>query len=354
MKRQKKLLRIVRFILSPLTIGYKFVINIRNKFFDNNIFKQEFVDAKVISVGNLTVGGSGKTPLVIKLAKHLKSQNKKVGVLSRGYGRNSKGYKLVSNNEKILLDVNTAGDETFLVANECMIPTAVAEKRVTGAKQFLQDIDLEYIILDDAFQHRWIGRNFNLLVIDQKFLSNVNSFDQRLLPLGSMREPFESVSRADAIVINRKFSPKITIPVKLKKYLNENNVFYCYYKTEGLFDIKTKKEYTIEEFKDQHSLVVCGIAKPFSFLKILSSKNINIKNKLIFSDHKHYTNKEVQQIRKEFYDTNSYSVLTTQKDAVKLMEFNKELDDIDIYYLKISLQLEDENNFYKLLNTKLN
>jgi tetraacyldisaccharide 4'-kinase len=339
--------------LSPLTIVYKNVIKIRNKLFDKGILKVEFVGKKVISVGNLTVGGSGKTPLVISIVKYLKKRPMKVGVLSRGYGRNTKGYKLVSDGNEFLLNARDAGDEIFLVSQECKIPTAVSEKRVIGAKNFISDVDLDVIVLDDAFQHRWIGRDFNILVIDQRFLSNVNSFDQRLLPLGSMREPFESIKRADAVVINKKFSPKITIPMRVRKHLNDKDVFFCHYKVVGIFDVKTNKEYSTKDFEGQNSLVVCGIAKPFSFLRVLNINNININNQLIFVDHKNYTNKEVQEIRKIFYDTNSYSVLTTHKDAVKLMEFSKELDDIDIYYLKIEVEFEDPNQFFKLLDKKI-
>lgn len=347
------MLKIIRFILSPLTIVYKYVVIARNKLFDKGIFKEEFVEKKVISVGNLTVGGSGKTPLVISIVKHLKKRSMKVGVLSRGYGRKTKGYKLVSDGNKFLLNARDSGDEIFLVSEECKIPTAVSEKRVIGAKNFISDVDLDIIVLDDAYQHRWIGRDFNILVIEQRFLSNVNSFDQILLPLGSMREPFDSINRADAVVINKKFSPKITIPVRVRKHLNDKNIFFCQYKVAGIFDVKTNKEYSTKDFEGQNSLVVCGIAKPLSFLRVLNISNININNQLIFVDHKNYTNKEVQKIRKKFYDTNSYSVLTTHKDAVKLMEFRKELDDIDIYYLKIEVEFEEPDQFFKLLDKKI-
>ena len=214
------MIKFLRIILSPLTFIYSLIIKIRNVFFDKKIFKQVFVNAKVISVGNLTVGGSGKTPLVLNLTKHLKSNSKNVGVLSRGYGRTTKGYKLVSNSFEILLNVDEAGDEIYLVADECNVPTAVSEKRVIGAENFLneKDIELDILVLDDAFQHRWIGRNFDILMIEQRFLSDVNSFDQKLLPLGTMRESFSSIKRADAIVINRKFSHKIS------PLLNETNI----------------------------------------------------------------------------------------------------------------------------------
>jgi tetraacyldisaccharide 4'-kinase len=345
---------LLRIILSPLTVLYKIVINIRNILFDKDIFHQTKVDCKIISVGNLTVGGSGKTPLVIMLAKYLSLQKTKVGVLSRGYGRNTKGYLLVSNEKKVLSNVKEAGDEIILVANECKIPTAVSEKRVNGIRNFIKDIpELKVVILDDAFQHRWIARDVDILIIEQKFLSNVNSTDQRLLPLGSMREPFESIGRADIILINRKFSKKIEIPYRLKKFFENKKVYHCYYKVSGIFDVKNNKEYTLQEFEGQHSLVVCGIAKPFSFLRVLEENGINIKNKMIFADHKSYTIKEIENIRKEFYNTNSYSVLTTQKDAVKLMKFSKELDDIDIFYFKIELVVENQLDFLNLLSNQV-
>ncbi|MCP5063045.1 MAG: tetraacyldisaccharide 4'-kinase [Ignavibacteriae bacterium] len=347
------MLKFIRIILSPLTVLYKLVIQIRNFLFDKNIFTQTNVDVKIISVGNLTVGGSGKTPLTIMLTKYFKSLEKKVGVLSRGYGRSSKGYKLVSDHTKTLTSVNEAGDEIFLVANECNVPTAVSEKRVEGVNKFIKDVDLDLVILDDAFQHRWIDRDIDLLIIDQKFLSNANGFDQTLLPLGQMREPFESIERADVVIVNKKFSTRIEIPNKLKNYLKNKGTYFCHYKVSGIFDVKNNKEYSTKDFEGQQSLVVCGIAKPKSFLRILERSEINIKNKLIFADHKNYTLKEIEKIRKAFYDTNSYSVLTTQKDAVKLMEYSKELDDIDIYFLKVELEIENQDDFLELLHNKI-
>ncbi len=347
------MLKFIRIVLSPLTFLYKFIINLRNTLFDKNIFRQTKVNANVISVGNLTMGGSGKTPFVIMLTKYFKSKNYKVGVLSRGYGRKSKGYKLVSRGEKPLIDVDKSGDEINLVSIECQVPAAVAEKRVAGAQKFLIDVELDTLVLDDAFQHRWIARDLDLLIIDQKFLSNVNIIDQNLLPLGSMRESFDSMERADIVVINRKFSPKITIPSKLKHHFVNKKVFYCNYKVEGIYDVKDNKKYSIKEFENQHSLVVCGIARPFSFLRILEENSINIKDKIIFNDHKNYSLKEIKEIRKEFYSTNSFSVLTTQKDAVKLMKFSKELDDIDIYFLKIEVVMENEKEFFKSVDDKI-
>lgn len=341
------MLELIKILILPFVVVYSIVIRLRNKLFDKGIYKTEKVDAKVISIGNLTVGGSGKTPTVIYVTNLLKKHNIKVGILSRGYRRKSKGYLLVSDGKEIKTDVDKAGDEIFLAASECKVPTAVSERRVEGARKFLGDVDLEAIVLDDAYQHRWIHRDLDILIFDQRFLLKLNKLEQKLLPSGEMREPFGSINRADMIVINRKFAEKEEIPDKLKRFFQGIPIYFAYYKPTGIFDVKNNNFYPLKDFEGQKSLVVCAIARPYSFLNILESNNIDIKNKLLFPDHKSYSESEVHKIRKAFYDTNSHSVLTTQKDAVKLSKFSKELDDIDIYYLKIDIVFEEAEKFEK-------
>lgn len=357
------MLDFLRVILSPLVFVYMFITKIRNWLFDKNIFRVIKVDAKIISVGNLTVGGSGKTPAVMMISEMLKTKKKKVGVLSRGYGRNSFGYIYVSDGEKIKTSVDECGDEMYFMSDELKVPTAVAERRVDGAKRFIKDSGVDTIILDDAFQHRWIYRDVDVVIIEQSFLNKVGQFrfiefplgiEQRMLPLGLMREPFSSLNRASVVIINRKFSERTKIPKKLKKYFEDKQVFTGYFVAKGIYDVKTHHFFNTNEFQGQKSLLVCGIARPESFLKALEKNNIDITNKMIFPDHKNYTLKEVQDIRKKFYDTNSYSVLTTQKDAVKFTKYSKELDDIDIYYLKIELKLDEEEKFNELILKSIN
>lgn len=346
------MMTLLKIILIPFSIVYSTIISLRNLFFDKNVFKSTSVDAKVISIGNITVGGSGKTPAVLLISKLLKLKNKKIGVLSRGYRRNSKGFLLVSDNNELISDVNTAGDELYLTAQELQIPTAACENRVDGAKELINLTGIDTLVLDDAFQHRWINRDCDIVMADQRFLNKTGSLEHCSLPSGIMREPFNSLYRADIIIINRKFSEKKAIPEKLKKYFDKNKLFFGYYTVKGIYDVKNHKKFNMEEFIGQRSLIVSGIAKPFSFLHLLENNGIDFANKLLFPDHKNYTLKEVEEIRKKFYSTNAFSVLTTQKDAVKLTEFSTELDDIDIYYIKIELaidnQFEFENRIEKL------
>ncbi|MCF6269095.1 MAG: tetraacyldisaccharide 4'-kinase [Melioribacteraceae bacterium] len=342
---RKKYFKYLLIILSPVAVLYSVIVNLRNSLFDKGFFTQKRVDAKIISVGNIVVGGSGKTPTVVYITKLLKRHNINVGILSRGYGRSSKGYKLISDGNKLLLPVEESGDEIVLAAEECKVPAAVSEKRAVGAERLISSQDVDAIVLDDAFQHRWIARDLDILIFDQRFLMKKNSIEQQPLPLGRMRESFSAIERADIILINRKFTEKRELPKSYKKLMRDKKVFYGYYKSSGLIDVKNEQLYSLEEFKGQKSLVVCGIARPFSFLKVLEDNEIDISNKMVFKDHKEYDEKEIHLIRKKFYDTNSYSVVTTQKDFVKLKVFAKELDDIDIYYLKIDLHIENENDF---------
>ncbi len=341
------MLKLTRFILSPFTLLYGLVVKLRNFLFDKEIFKAKEVPAKVISIGNLTVGGSGKTPTTDLVTEILSKNQIRAGVLSRGYKRKSKGYRLVCDGENIFTSVEEAGDEIMMIAMEKKIPAAVAERRVEGAIKFLNDVNIDVIVLDDGFQHRWIKRDLDILVIDQRFLQKVNQREQYLLPFGDMREPFSSIERADIILINRKFNSSEPIPPKFQKYFNGKKVFFAEYKPVGFYDVKNNQHFPIKEFEGQKSLVVCGIARPYSFLSILENNSIDIGNKLLFKDHKDYNLKEVQLIRKKFYDTNSHSVLTTEKDAIKLTNFAIELDDIDIYYLKIKMFVKNADEFEK-------
>lgn len=347
-------IKLLKIILLPCVPVYALILNLRNFLFDKNIFRSCKKDAVIISVGNISVGGSGKTPLVIYLTELLKGQGRKVGVLSRGYKRKSSGYLLVSNGKEIVAPVEKCGDEIYHTASECKVPAAVSESRCIGADKLVQQTGVEFIVLDDAFQHRWIARDADLVIFEQQFLLNKKDFKHWLLPTGFLREPFKSLERADAVIINRKFSDKREIPDKLNKYFSDKLIFNSSYNALDFVDVRTNTHYNTDEFKGQKSLVVSGIANPESFITALDNIDINTDYKIVFGDHRDYSDEDIQKIRKMFYSTNSYSVITTEKDAVKLARYSKELDDIDIYFLRIKLQLDDEKGFNSFLEQKIN
>lgn len=337
----------------PLTPIYGIIIRLRNFLFNKNIFKSVKVNVPVISIGNLTIGGSGKTPTTIYITNLLRSNGFKPGVLSRGYGRKSKGYLLVANNGNEINDVEKCGDEILQTIAECKVPAAVSENRVRGASRFLKETEIDSIILDDAFQHRWIYRDLDILLFEQRLLIANNKLRRMLLPTGNMREQFDSTKRADVVILNRKFSAKEELPVEFERLFDNKRVFTAYYESVGFVDVKTHSFYKPEEFVGQKSLVISGIANPVSFLNALKKMNVETANHLIFRDHKFYTKEDIQNIRKKFYDLNTHSVITTQKDAVRLYPFSNEFDDVDIYYLKIELKFDKQKEFDEFVLSRI-
>lgn len=342
-------MKILRFILLPFSLLYGLIIELRNILFNCNIFNVKKVKARVISVGNIHLGGTGKTPTVIFLADLLKPYYSKIGILSRGYKRKSKGYVLVSDGYCTIKDVDKCGDEIFLTAQETGCAAAVCEKRVEGAEKLIHDADVDLIILDDGFQHRWIHRDINILLFDAETIQKKDFMFHKLLPSGYMREPLRNSKRADVIIINHKFSQAKINHKKFDKIFRDKPVFHAHYEISGLVDLKFNKIYSIEEFNGQKSLLVSGIANPSSFIKIINNSNIKVKDKILFGDHKKYSLENIQKIRKKFYSTNATSVLTTEKDAVKLAKYLNELDDIDIFYIKIKLNVENHSDLLKIL-----
>jgi tetraacyldisaccharide 4'-kinase len=347
------LFKILKIVLVPFIPVYAAIMTIRNLFFDIKIFRTRRVNASVVSVGNLTMGGSGKTPLVIYLLNFLKGRGLSTGVLSRGYGRKTKGYLLVSGGEDILTRVDQCGDEMYHTVLECNVPAAVSENRVKGAERLIEKTGIDLLVLDDAFQHRWIERDLNLLIFEQRFLIQPYSINKFLLPSGILREPFRAIRRADAVIVNRKFSDQAGIPDQYRKHIDKKPLFTAFYKAIEFVDIVRKTRYGIKEFSGQKSLVVSGIANPFSFINILNQNKVDTSNRLIFRDHKDYTSDEIQRIRKAFYAANSHFVVTTEKDAVKLLNFSHEFDDIDIFYLKIEISFDQETEFQNFILDKL-
>lgn len=346
------LIKVLRIVLFPFVPLYKLVVTLRNALFSLGLFRIFEVNAKVISVGNLTVGGSGKTPMVVYLTLLLKQRGINVGVLSRGYGRKSKGYLLVSDGQNIKTNVSDSGDEMFFTALECQVPAAVCEDRVTGANRLIHDTGVHAIVLDDAFQHRRIHRDIDIVMFDQSFFTEKTLSNSLMLPTGDLREGMSSVSRAHIVVINRKFSEAKNISHNLPTFAHQK-IFNSYYSVTSFTDVKSGTRYAAEDFKNQKVVLLSGIANPDSFRQQVTSLEIVPVGELLFSDHNTYTPEHIQQIRKVFYSTNASSVITTQKDAVKLRDFLTELDDIDLFSLNITMEFDEKEAFEEIVLSKL-
>lgn len=333
-------MKFLRFLLFPFAIIYDAVTTTRNLFFDVGIFKQTFFKLPVIVVGNLSVGGTGKTPQIEYLIRLLHNDFK-VAVLSRGYKRETTGFVLL-NDAHIALDV---GDEPLQYFKKFKnINVAVDANRVEGIQKLMNDKSPELILLDDAYQHRKVKGSFYILLtkFDDLFT------DDYLLPTGNLRESRSGAKRANVIVVTKcpaglNNQQQETIKKKLEKY--HKKVFFTTISYGSI--LSTKNTISIDELKEYKILLVTGIANPNPLLAFLSDKNIDYKH-LKFADHHNFSSIEIENIQQEFDAISSIKkiILTTEKDFVRL---EKSIE--NLFYIPIETRFlyNQQDNFNELI-----
>lgn len=318
---------------------YGLITYIRNKFFDYGILKQQSHSVKVISVGNLRVGGTGKTPFVEYLIKTL-SPHFNLAILSRGYGRKTKGY-IKLNSQHSALQV---GDEPLLLYKRNPNTfVAVSEDRNKGVENILKDTpNTNLIILDDAYQHRYINRDINILLTEY----NRPFFKDRVIPFGRLREYRRGFRRADYIVITK--CPPLTQNEKQTfvnslKPLPQQKIFFSNIVYKAPYHIADKtKQVNLSNYK---VILFTGIANNKHIVEHLNSIT-QVINTITFPDHHNFSSKDKDDI-KRLYTTHSQSqtiLLTTEKDAMRLHDF-----EIEIYVLPIDIEVHQYGNTNELI-----
>lgn len=341
----RKLRRSLAPVLFPLSLIYGTITGMRNKLFDWKILPSVEFDFPVISVGNLTVGGTGKTPHVEYLLKLL-SKKSSVGLLSRGYKRKTKGFQLAGKNS-LPQDI---GDESYQVLRKFgNIAVAVDENRVRGIEQMKKKIkDLGAVILDDAFQHRYVKAGISILLID--YYRPV--FKDYLLPLGDLRETKSALNRANIVIITKV--PESIRPIEKRLWIKELDLFpyqflfftgFKYGNLVPVFDNVKKKTSLGEVKKDASSiLLLTGIANPEPLKKTIREYTGNLVT-LSFPDHHEYTQSDLDTVQKKYakLDHGKNIIITTEKDAVKLKQLKK-VDPIlkeNMFYLPVEVKFLD-------------
>jgi len=330
-------MKFLRFLLFPFAIIYDVVTAIRNLFFDVGIFKQTSFKIPILVVGNLSVGGTGKTPQIEYLIRLLHQQFK-VAVLSRGYKRKTTGFVLL-NDAHIALDV---GDEPLQYFKKFKnIDVAVDANRVEGIQNLIKNKSPELILLDDAYQHRKVKGSFYILLtkFDDLFT------DDFLLPTGNLRESRGGAKRANVIVVTKcpadlNDQQQETIKGKLTKYQKE--VFFTTISYGSISS--SKSSISIDELKEYKILLITGIANPNPLLGFLNDKKIDFKH-LKFADHHNFSSTETENIQQEFNAITATKkiILTTEKDFVRLEKNIKNLFYIPIETSFLGKQKHDFN-----------
>lgn len=329
-------LKIVAHILS---FFYLFIVNFRNWLYDNKILKEARLACPVISVGNITVGGTGKTPCVILLARMLQEKGFKPAVISRGYGGRKTGpANVVSDGHNILLDSEIAGDEPVLLAHRLKgVPVITGAKRTITGKMAIEKFGADALLCDDAMQHRRIFRDVNLVLMDSRDLKD----NIHVLPRGRLREPVKALRRASAVVFTRADGP-IAVHPTIKDLITKENlpVFQSVHRADGLIsaDENIRKPFTELKGKKVHAF--CGIAYPESFKKTLLSAQAVLVAFNVFPDHHRFQQHELEKIKNDFKNSGADFLITTEKDAMRLKN-HPEMSKM-LFVLRITMEIKDE------------
>ncbi len=329
--------------LLPASFFYGLAVFTRNFLYDTNLVKTEKLPAFVISIGNLTTGGTGKTPVTAKIACCLtKELKKKTAVISRGYGGklSIKKSNIISNGSKIFFDAEMAGDEPFWIAENSKDTVVITGKnRYKSGKYAIEKFNSEVLILDDGFQYRKLHRNLNILLIDCDKVSG-NNF---LLPAGPLREPEDQIKRADKVVIVNKspylkpFEEKVNVLREILKDKYNKESCVCEFMADGIYDIITKQPFNGFE----KVVAFSGIARPESFFSFLEDMQVNLAAKKIFPDHHIYTKTDIQALIDYAESVNADAVITTEKDSVKIRSYLKNIETkIPVCALKLKANLD--------------
>lgn len=312
-------------LLSPLGILYGRVMETRNALYDRGVLKAYSLGAKTISVGNLTTGGTGKTPLVALIAEILAENGEKVCILTRGYGReNPRERVLVSDGETVLADARTGGDEPVELARKLIGKAVVVADadRVAAANWVKGKFGITAFILDDGFQHRRANRNLDIVCID----ATNPCGNGRILPAGTLRESFKSLKRADAIVITR--ADQVAETNHLEKRLRRRNLDALIF----IASTKIVRFVSLEEFPARPQseigfplLGFSGIGNPQNFFRSLKDGGLEISGTETFRDHHRYKQADVEGLERRALQLGARGLITTAKDAVKLSDLKFDL-----------------------------
>jgi len=335
--------RAVLIILAAASFFYGIIVRIRNFLYDRGVLKQKKLPVFVISIGNLTTGGTGKTPITGRIASCMtKDYGKKTAVISRGYGGKLavKKSNIISDGNQIFFDAELAGDEPFWIAENSEGTVVITGRdRYKSGKYALNKFNSEILILDDGFQHRKLYRDLNILLIDSDKIFGNN----HLLPAGPLREPLNQIKRADKVVLVNKApyfkdsEEKISGLQKVLKEKYDKESLVCKFIADGIYDITTKQPIQ----RIQKAVAFSGIAQPESFFGLLQDMRIELAAKRVFSDHYIYNLEDIKALIDGAQTIRADAVITTEKDSVKIRSFMEDLESqIPICALKLKADLD--------------
>jgi tetraacyldisaccharide 4'-kinase len=344
--RKKSLLTSV--FLRMLSLLYGSALLIRRGMYFLGVVQRKKTDQFIISVGNITVGGTGKTPAVMNIATILMNAGKRPAVVSRGYGRlDESSLVIVSDGSRVLADSRTGGDEPVLIGSAVPgLPVVVGRDRFKAACLAHERFGNDVVILDDGFQHVRLQRDLDIVLIDAG-----DPFGKgALFPAGILREPVSALNRAGAVLITG--ADRAANLESLRKTVRQRTgapIFSSRLVPKDLVEVMTGEVKQLVSLQDATVIALSGIARPASFVSLLGSLGAVVKEKLIFPDHHAYSQADLAQLFQRAADCNAGMIVTTEKDAVRLRSHRPE----GVWALRVELSVAEQEEWKSFLLRKL-
>jgi tetraacyldisaccharide 4'-kinase len=303
--------------------------------------RRRALSARTVSVGNITLGGTGKTPLVISIAEEASRRGLRVCILTRGYGSKGPESAIVSTGTGPLIDWEEAGDEPYMMAERLKRVWIVKDRNRYRGSLVAGDMDL--FILDDGFQHWPVERDLDIITMDA-----ATPFGKgRLFPLGNLREPVKELRRADMVVFTNAEMENPAHEEQIRAHSPDVKFFYARYRVLGLVPPEGKM-ISLDEISDRRAYAVSAIGSNRKFLDTLSKEGISVSGETSFRDHHSYSLADMEKVLRRAERASSDIIVTTEKDLVRMRRFLDDEFPLPVFALRVELEVRDEN-FYNII-----
>jgi tetraacyldisaccharide 4'-kinase len=357
-QKQRGAMKFVLILLKGISRVFRLIVEIRYLFYNTGVLRRFPLGCQVISIGNITAGGTGKTPVTEKFARELSAAGRKVAILSRGYRRKEAPWwkrmfsqvieppLVVSNGHHVLLDAAVGGDEPYMLASNLPgVCVVVDRNRVKAGRYAVARFGCDTLILDDGFQYQKLKHSLEIVLVD-----STNPFGNgHMLPRGILREPVKHLSRADFIFLTKCRGDTAEVKERIRKYNKKADIIECRHAPTLLKNVYTKEELPLDWLKGKTLATLAGIASPQGFedsLRALGAKVIWCER---YPDHHRYDPSEIIYALNRTADLKADALITTEKDAVRFPHFEK--TPVPCYYLRIDIELlNGAENFRDAVN----
>jgi tetraacyldisaccharide 4'-kinase len=341
-RRRDATAHVARFLLGAASLGYRVAIGVRNTLYNWRVLRSHRAAVTVVSIGNLTTGGTGKTPLVVWLVKYLQGKGLRVAILTRGYKSVETRRVCTAHGDMKVGNAHPTDDEPAELASACPeVPVIVNADRVAGASEAIRHHDVQVLVMDDGFQHRRLARDLDIVAID----ATVPFGSGHLLPAGLLREPLSGLRRAHAVVLTRSDQVDQETLEQTEATIHRVNpslVVARAIHAPAAVELANGKRLDPTELADKRIFAFCGLGNPGAFFQTLQACGCHLIGQRVFNDHHHYSDSDIADLYARAQSSGAELLLTTQKDWTKVKPHGLPNGLVKRGYLVVELQITVE------------